>query len=50
MNLRIRNALMFTLIGLAGIAATGCNTIRGAGEDIEKAGEEIQETAEDVKN
>lgn len=50
MYLRIRTVLMFTLLCLAGLAATGCNTIRGAGEDIEKAGEEIQETAEDVKN
>jgi predicted small secreted protein len=50
MNLRIRNALMFSLVCLAGLATTGCNTIRGAGEDIEKAGEEVQEAADDAKN
>jgi len=50
MNLRIRTALMFSLVCLAGLASTGCNTVRGAGEDIEKAGEEVQEAADDVKN
>ena len=49
-HLRIRTALMFTLVCLAGLAATGCNTVQGAGEDIEKAGEEVQEAAEDAKN
>jgi predicted small secreted protein len=50
MNLRIRTALMFALVGLAGLAATGCNTVRGVGEDVEKAGEEVQEAADDAKN
>lgn len=27
----------------------GCNTIQGAGEDIESGGEAIQDTAESVK-
>ncbi|WP_227816929.1 entericidin A/B family lipoprotein [Nitrogeniibacter aestuarii] len=30
-------------------AMTGCNTIQGAGEDIEAGGEKVQETAKDVK-
>lgn len=30
-------------------ALAGCNTISGAGKDIERGGEEIQETAKDVK-
>jgi predicted small secreted protein len=50
MNLRIRTALMFSLVCLAGLAATGCNTVRGVGEDVEKVGEEVQEAAEDAKN
>jgi predicted small secreted protein len=29
---------------------TGCNTMRGAGEDIETAGEAIQEEAIEEKN
>lgn len=50
MNLRIRSALMFTLVCLAGLSATGCNTVQGAGEDLEKAGEEVQDAADDAKN
>ncbi len=50
MSLRIRNVLMFLLLGFTCLAATGCNTIHGAGQDIEKAGEEIQEAADEVKN
>lgn len=33
----------------AGLLA-GCNTIEGAGEDIEAGGEAIQNKAEDVQN
>lgn len=33
-------------IGLAMHA--GCNTIQGAGEDLEEAGDAIEETAEDA--
>lgn len=29
---------------------SGCNTIEGAGQDIEAGGEKIQESADDVKN
>jgi entericidin B len=36
------------LIGMLA-AATGCNTIEGAGKDIERAGEATQDTARDVK-
>ena len=36
------------LIGVLG-AAAGCNTIEGAGKDIERAGEATQDTARDVK-
>ena len=27
---------------------TACNTVRGAGQDVERAGEAIKETAEDT--
>jgi predicted small secreted protein len=39
------------LCGLAvlALALTGCNTIAGAGEDIEEGGEAIEETAEDTQ-
>lgn len=31
-------------------ALTACNTVEGAGEDIEAAGESISDTASDAKN
>jgi predicted small secreted protein len=33
------------VVGLA-----GCNTIEGAGEDVEAAGEAVEDTAEDASN
>lgn len=30
-------------MGLLAIAGTGCNTVHGAGEDLEHAGDKIQE-------
>lgn len=37
-------AMMFLMLMAAG-TLTGCNTLDGAGEDIEQGGEEIQESA-----
>lgn len=37
-----------TLIFVTGVLA-GCNTIQGAGKDIERGGEKIQDTARDVQ-
>ncbi|GAA5171872.1 MULTISPECIES: entericidin A/B family lipoprotein [Halomonadaceae] len=37
-------AMMFLMLMAAGTLA-GCNTLEGAGEDIEQGGEEIQEEA-----
>ena len=37
-------ALSFTLLMGAGLL-TGCNTVEGAGQDIERGGEAIQESA-----
>ena len=34
---------------LAGFLS-GCNTIQGAGEDLERGGEKIQDKAEEKKN
>jgi predicted small secreted protein len=34
----------FVLVGC--LAFTGCNTIEGAGEDVEDAGEAVQDAAE----
>ncbi|EGV31731.1 Entericidin EcnAB [Thiorhodococcus drewsii AZ1] len=40
-------ALIF-LIAMAGLS--GCNTIEGAGKDIQSGGDAVSDTARDVKN
>jgi len=51
MNLfRIRSTLLFALVGFSVLSLSGCNTIRGVGEDVEKVGEEVQEAADNTKN
>ena len=35
--------MLFAAVVLSVTAFTGCNTTRGAGEDIERAGEKIQD-------
>lgn len=35
---------------LALFALSGCNTVRGFGQDVKKAGSELEEAAEDAKN
>jgi len=35
---------------IAGIVLAGCNTMQGAGKDIERGGEKLQDTAKDAKN
>lgn len=47
---RIRNVLMFALVSFSVLALSGCNTVRGVGQDVEKAGDEVQEAADDAKN
>ena len=37
-----------TLIASVG-AVVGCNTVAGAGKDVERGGEKIQESARDVQ-
>ena len=34
---------------IAGIVLTGCNTIQGAGKDIERGGEKVQDAASNAK-
>ena len=40
---------LMAILLLAGFV-TGCNTIQGAGKDLEKGGEKIQDSAEKHKN
>ncbi len=42
-------AALTMLIALFGLALAGCNTVEGAGEDIESAGEAIDESAEGAR-
>ena len=39
--------LALALMSGAGFTMTGCNTLEGAGEDVEDAGEAIQRGADD---
>ncbi len=32
------------------VVLTGCNTVAGAGKDLERGGEKVQDTAKDVQN
>lgn len=41
-------ALMAAL-AVAMLVLAGCNTIEGAGRDLERGGEKVQDTAKDVK-
>jgi predicted small secreted protein len=44
-NLRA-SLIALVALGLGALAFTGCQTMEGAGKDIERAGEKIQENAE----
>lgn len=38
-----------SLMAVVFLAVTGCNTVAGAGKDIERGGEKVQDTAKDVQ-
>jgi predicted small secreted protein len=40
--------LLALLRSLAFVVSTGCNTVAGAGKDIERGGEKVQDAAKDV--
>jgi predicted small secreted protein len=42
-------ALYLAIVAIGVLALTGCNTIKGMGEDVESGGEHIQDAADDVK-
>jgi predicted small secreted protein len=35
---------------LAAVLLAGCNTMQGAGKDIERGGEKLQDSAKDTRN
>ena len=41
-----RHAAVLVLFGLIAFIIVGCNTMEGAGEDVESAGESIQDAAD----
>lgn len=41
--------ILMTVVLAAGTGLAGCNTVRGAGEDVEAGGEAVQDTAEDTE-
>ena len=41
--------LIFCFAALAAVSLTACNTVQGAGKDIEKGGQKVQEEAKEVK-
>lgn len=41
--------LIVILAGAACLAAAACNTVAGAGQDVEAAGEAVTDTARDVQ-
>ena len=44
----MRKVLLFAVLA-ASMATAACNTVAGAGRDVESAGEAVTNTAEDAK-
>jgi entericidin B len=40
---------IFCFAALAAVSLTACNTIQGAGKDVERGGQKVQEEAKEVK-
>ena len=41
----VRNGFVFALLAVLGLGLGACNTVQGAGEDLENAGEAVQDAA-----
>ena len=41
--------LIFCFAALSAVSLTACNTVQGAGKDIERGGQKVQEEAKEVK-
>ena len=44
-----KNTLKFAGLGLIMLMAAACNTVAGAGEDIQAGGDVIEDSADEVK-
>lgn len=40
---------MIAMVLASAFVLTGCNTVAGAGKDLERGGEKVQDTAKDVQ-
>lgn len=40
---------LLALLLIAGVVANGCNTVKGAGKDIQKGGEAVEDAAESAQ-
>jgi entericidin B len=40
---------VFCFVALSSVALTSCNTIQGAGKDVERGGQKVQEEANEHK-
>ena len=45
----MKNAMKIAGFGLVTLLVAACNTVAGAGEDIQAGGQVIEDTADDVK-
>jgi predicted small secreted protein len=45
-----RKLFLAVLLAVSVVSLSACNTVSGAGKDVQKAGEVIEDTAEDAKN
>lgn len=41
----MKRTIVAALLALSAIAVYGCNTVQGAGKDVEKTGEKIQDAS-----
>ena len=47
----MKRLLMFALVGAFSVGMlSGCNTMAGAGKDMQKAGEKVEDKAQDCKD
>jgi predicted small secreted protein len=46
----MRKLIFAALLLTAPLLATACNTVKGFGQDLEKAGSHVEDRAEDAKN
>lgn len=45
-----RRLLALCMVLLGGLGLAACNTMKGAGQDVEAAGEQMSDTAEDAQD